>query len=107
MILIDKLYRKRLKSIVKNYNEFILVFEENGYNTKVKFEGFLIESEFSTLEEKVLNVKLCANLGISGLDILRYYRLNPIDYKQIIIEFEKTNHRETDLICIFKSYEIK
>ncbi|WP_418512023.1 hypothetical protein [Corallibacter sp.] len=84
-----------------------MIFDDNGYSTEIKFKGFLFESEFSTIGEKVMDVRNSNNIGVNGLDVLRYYGLNPNEYKQLTIEFEKTNYRVTDLICVYKNFELK
>lgn len=99
----------KLIAINKTDSNNDLIFEKPKSRTKfrLEFKGLLFETPYPVLNKKVENINLEQAPGFKALTQLKFLRLNPSGYKQLLIQMHDLNsEHKIELICVFKNIKL-
>jgi hypothetical protein len=106
---IDSFVGTKLNEIQKKPDEVKLVFENSKTHKKIvlSFRGLLFETSASTLNKKVVNIKLAKTLGIRAMSQLRHLHRDPDNYSQLFIEMEGSDtNNKIELLGVVRSIKV-
>jgi hypothetical protein len=104
---LNVLFNSKLIEIKKSSNKIDLRFLKNNIEYKISYRGFLIETEISSIDQKVSRIDKPNITTIKTIDILRYYNLSIQEYYQIFINFEGNYYKKIELLCIIKNTSLE
>jgi hypothetical protein len=99
----------KLIEIRKTGDKINLIFKRSGHSQKIElsFKGLLFETSTSAITKQVERIDLKNVLGFKAITQLRHQKLNPSEYKQLLIQMEGSSEEyKIELICVFKEYKL-
>jgi hypothetical protein len=98
-----------LNEIQKKSDHVKMVFENKkiGRVFTMSFDGFLLETAGSALDQRVGDVKISRVLGFRTMSQVRAQGKDPSDYQQLLIQMEGSrDDYKLELLGAFKNYKI-
>jgi len=84
-----------------------ILFEKNKIRYNLSFDGYLMETKISPLNDKVSYINLGSTLGFRSIGEVRSRGHNIDDYQQLFIQMEGSKEdAKIELIAAVKNYKI-